>query len=346
MISKINLSNFRNHDEYSVELEEKVVFVGPNASGKTNLLEAIFTGITGNGFRGSDFELIKNNQPWSRIDIETNTGLRSVKIKSDHAGKTTKILELDGVKKPIRSFRKDAAAVLFEPNELRMLSGPPELRRAWMDKLLTQTSLFYEDSLKRYRRALFQRNNLLKKSASQDELFVWELKLGEYGEQLVAARSDLFNDLSNKIELLYQNIANTKDKIDIAYTNQQIESYASWLIGKLESDRERDKLAGFTVNGPHRDDFTISRNGTNISDTGSRGELRSLVLALKFYELEKLEAYLNIKPLLLLDDVFSELDSVRRQSLLETTSRYQSIFTTTDPPDSISSSTRVIRLAP
>jgi len=346
MLNKISLAHFRNHKSIEFSFSEQVVIVGQNAVGKTNLLEAIYTSITGFGFRGKDDELIQQGEDWLRIDLETESAKRTVKIQSDN--KITKTLEVDGVKKTPRSFRENTAVVLFEPNLLRMLSGPPDLRRTWVDNLVSQIDPVYEDSLKRYKRVLFQRNNLLKKAASDDELFVWELKLGEYGQKLVESRSLFFHELNSVIESLYSSISRQNDAISVEY-NPQNKAYASWLISELQTRRARDKILGFTSVGPHRDDFVIrhKESGSTFSNIGSRGELRSMALALKFYELKLLENRLGLKPVLLLDDVFSELDSTRRKSLIQTAQEYQSFFTATDLPDFLNhKTTQVIELAP
>jgi len=342
MLKTIAVQKFRNHESFSCSLQKQTLVVGSNAVGKTNLLESIYVGLTGSGFRGNDKDLINFESSWGRVDLQADRQ-KTVKLEVNSTGKIIKTLEVDSVKRTPRDFCKNDAVVLFEPNELRMLTGPPELRRAWMDNLISKIEPKYSDSLARYKRALAQRNSLLKRNANDDQFFVWELKMGEYGEQLVNQRMALASKANKSLPRLYSGISNKDDLVEIVYRIPS-ETYASWLVGKLALSRERDKLIGFTPNGPHRDDFDIFRNGASINSTGSRGELRSMVLSMKFYELELIEKARSIKPVLLLDDVFSELDENRRVALLNVTANYQSIFTSTDKPAAFVNDVDIIKL--
>jgi DNA replication and repair protein RecF len=184
-----------------------------------------------------------------------------------------------------------------------------------------------------YRRVLAQRNALLKRGASyaNQQLFAWNVRLSELGTKLAEARSDLIIEINKNISEDYARISHKKAKVEIFYDSQfPIESYASKLLDKLETNIKTDLERGFTGHGPHREDIIIYLNGQPVSATASRGETRSLVLALKIFELELIEKTRGQKPIFLLDDVFSELDGARRHALVDHLKNHQTIITTTD----------------
>jgi DNA replication and repair protein RecF len=184
-----------------------------------------------------------------------------------------------------------------------------------------------------YRRVLAQRNALLKKNprSLREQLFVWNLRLSELGGRIARERHLLTGRFAERINDLYGNLAGQSNEIALTYTTQfPIDSYETAMLHKLEESIDLDVLRGFTAAGPHRDDLQVSMDGHEASETASRGETRTLVLALKIMELQLLEELRGVKPLLLLDDVFSELDGRRRRALTGFVSDYQTFITTTD----------------
>lgn len=343
MFSRLELQNFRSYKEAGFDLGPGVnVIIGPNASGKTNLLEALYVLSRGSSFRTDDTALIRAGAGWSRVDAMYNDDQITIKLITTNSSPRKTYLKNDKAVK-----HHQTSVVLFEPDQLRIVHGPPDLRRAWVDSLIGQTDQLYQDALDRYTRALRQRNRLLKNNAHPDELFVWEIKLSEYGSQLVAKRLSLIHWLNQKIEPLYQKLANNKDKISLSYKSTLGADYGSELLLGLQSRRDRDKLIGFTTIGPHRDDIAIFFNGQLLSETASRGERRTLYLCLKFLEAQWLQEHKNDTPILLLDDLFGELDDKRKRQLQTILMGHQIIITSTDDHpvgNKLGASKRVIKL--
>lgn len=333
MISSLRLQNFRSYSDYTTELAPGVnIIVGPNASGKTNLLEAIHVINRGKSFKVSDKNLIKHSEDWARIDVSDDKGKRTWKLE-EKDGKYDKSFNINEtvVKRLTNKYQR--TTTLFEPNHLRLLNGSPETRRNYLDQILIQTNQEFADALRKYNRALKQRNSLLKQytNTSSDDMFVWDVKLSEYGGLVNNQRKDLIKHINSVVGENYSEIAGKKTKINIEYIDTVIaKDYTSSFLKTLQESLVNDKARGFTSCGPHREDFKVFMDGEDCSITASRGESRTLVLVLKLIELKLLEKELDQKPLLLLDDVFSELDGKRRRALTEHISGYQTLITTTD----------------
>jgi len=332
MIRDIRLQNFRSYRDESFEFSSAVnIIVGPNASGKTNLLEAILMLARGSSYRAKDVELVSFNEPWTRLDAHTESGMRILKLMLEP--QTSKTYELDDKVYKRLSLQHTLPVVLFEPNHLQLLHGAPDQRRTYLDDLLEQTHGGYATLLKQYRRTLAQRNALLKRShrPTNEELFPWNLRLSELGAVIARRRAELCTILNEKINSAYKDISHTATETSLHYKPKlPLDSYETSLLHKLEHDLPVDVFRGFTAAGPHREDFEVLFDGRLAEETASRGEVRTLVLALKSIELGILYEARGIKPLLLLDDVFSELDGARRRALTEHLASYQTFITTTD----------------
>ena len=329
MIVLLSIKKFRNHADVEFGIDSPlVVVIGQNAKGKTNLIEAVYVAMTGGGFRANDGRLINNESERSRVTLNTNNTIRTVDLNKHGAAKTFSINQR--VVPTQKAFAKSGPIVLFEPEELRMLTGPPDLRRSWLDTVLSETTTDYEQTLAHYQRALRQRNRLLKTGATaEDQYFVWELKLSEYGQRIVATREKLFEELNSGVLTdLYKQISGGSESVTVEYLTPDGD-YSTWLAGSLRLRREHDQRLGHTTLGPHREDFSILRNETSLLSTGSRGEVRSAVLALKLFEVQLIERVKGIKPVLLLDDVLSELDVNRQKALMNAIKGCQSFITAT-----------------
>jgi DNA replication and repair protein RecF len=342
MISDIRLQHFRSYTDDTFEFAPGVnIIVGPNASGKTNLLEAILVTARGSSYRVKDGELVQYEQPWARLDAHVsgsddsdNTNemsLRTIKLINDPTpGKT---YEIEG-----RTYRRLMAnrmlpVVVFEPNHLFMLSGGPDLRRAYLDELLEQINPAYNRARKDYRRVLAQRNTLLKRLGHEaaGQIFPWNVRLSELGGTLARARMELLDDMNITASELYGSLAHHDTEIELRYESKlPADSYASALLRALEHNFALDVARGFTGAGPHREDISVLIRGRPAQTSASRGEARTAVLMLKVMELRLLEQSRGLRPLLLLDDVFSELDGARRQALTGYLQDYQTFITTTD----------------
>lgn len=332
MITTLRLQNFRSYRDASFEFTPGVnIIVGPNASGKTNLLEALLVVAQGKSYRVKDQELITFTKPWARLDSLSETGgNRTVKlIAKPEPGKA---YEIDGKQFKRLTLQHTLPVVLFEPNHLRMFSGGSERRRDYLDDLLEQTTAGYAVTRRQYRRALTQRNTLLKyPNTTPSHLFPWDVRLSQLGGIMVRARNELVNRIAAELPKHYKKLSQTKTKVTLTYTNQwPVEAYESRFLKKLESGLEDDRRRGFTAYGPHREDLVVYFDGRPVQETASRGEVRTAVLALKIMELKIIGDLRQTTPLLLLDDVFSELDGRRRHALTDYLAQYQTFITTTD----------------
>jgi DNA replication and repair protein RecF len=319
MLTDLRLQKFRSYTEESFEFSPGVnIIVGPNASGKTNILEAILVLTRGASYRAKDSELVQFDQPWARIDGHSElSGLRTVKLTIQP--EISKTFEIDGKSYKRLNLEHSLPTVLFEPEHLRLLVGSPERRRDYIDTLLEQT--------------ISQRNNLLKQHQSNpgDQIFAWNLRLSQLAGVIMRARREVVTTINQDIGTLYKQLSQTKNKLTLVYQNQwPIDNYETQFLKKLETDFVVDQQRGFTGSGPHREDLQISFDDRLAQETASRGEVRTAVLALKLIELELIKSVRNINPIILLDDVFSELDGKRRHTLTDHLISYQTFITTTD----------------
>jgi len=329
MISNLRLQNFRSYADASFEFEPGVnIVVGPNASGKTNLLEAVLVLARGSSYRARDAELVRFDEPWARLDGFFEKQTRSTKIEPP-----AKTFIIDDKPYKRLSLDKTLPAVYFEPNHLQLMTRGPDQRRDYFDDLLERSRPAYKSLLSSYKRTLAQRNALLKhhRRNAMRQLFVWNIRLSEQGSQIALARHNLVDDINGLLAKTYSDISHKKSKVRVDYDIQfPVGDYASRLLRKLETATETDFERGFTSYGPHREDFIFYLNEQPAGQTASRGETRSLLLALKIFELGLIERIRGQKPMFLLDDVFSELDGSRRRALVERLSGHQTIITTTD----------------
>lgn len=334
MIDSIRLQNFRSYADESFEFGPGVnIIVGPNGSGKTNLLEAIQVMASGSSYRVDDADLVRFDSQWARLDTVSGAAKRTLKLQAEN-GRIKKSYVFDDRPYKLLTRPHVLPVVLFEPTHLQLLHGQPDSRRAYLDGLLTQLSPTYGLTMKHYRRALSQRNALLKspRPPSKEQLFVWDLRLSELGGVIARARLELVEDTAQALPKLYGKIAGSKKTaVGMEYKSKlPCEQYETALLKALERSHELDTTRGFTGSGPHRDDFTVLFDSRPAAEVASRGETRTALLALKIHELKMLEDKFGVKPLLLLDDVFSELDGKRRHALTTYLKTHQTFITTTD----------------
>ena len=331
ILKTLRVQNFRTHSDFILEIGEKSTLIsGANGSGKTSLLEAIYFALQGTSFRSSDKEILRNDgSSWFRIDLkDSKDSLRTI-IFNDAVQKSKKQFLVDGNKKARLSANLRIPVVLFEPDDLQLLSGSPTRRRNFLDYFLSQIFPSFQLALTRYNKALKQRNNLLKRdNVSKDELFPWNLMLAEYGAEIISKRQDFLELLNSKIEEVYFEISGVKDEIKIDYLGEKVSK--NEILAILSENIERDKILGYTNFGPHKHDIQFIFNKKPAQNVASRGENRSLVLALKFIETDILADLTSKRPIVLLDDVFSELDDDRQKLLTKHFSKYQTIITSTN----------------
>ncbi len=333
--TSLQLRNFRSYTDTSVELSAGVnIVVGPNASGKTNLLEALLVASRGSSFRANDRALIKHGEEATKIlAITSESQERSVVVKIIDQDKTQKEIKINDVPIKRMTVEKTVPTTLFEPEHLRMIHGSPELRRDYLDGILSILEPDYKTILNRYKKALAQRNRLMKddRTKTPDDVFVWDVQLSEYGARLNQSRHNLVAKINKEANKVYSSVSGQKTKLDVFYDRGgETGDYASWLLKTLQSKFSSDRLRGFTTRGPHREDLEFEIDGKDASTAASRGETRTIVLVCKVMELQLVEETLDRKPIMLLDDVFSELDGSRRLALADYLKDRQTIITTTD----------------
>lgn len=331
MILNLRLQHFRSYADSTFEFGPGVnIIVGPNASGKTNLLEAVLVLCRGSSYRAVDKDLVQHKKDWARLDGETHNQKRSVKLRLQ--GDLVKKEYTDGgtVLKRL-PLQRTVPAVVFEPNHLQLLTESPELRRNYLDDVIEQTVPGYGELRRQYKRTLLQRNRLLKQDFLPDQIFVWNVRLSELGGQVAQRRMAFVVEHNAELKKLYNKLAGKRLKIDMEYSTKINKgSYSSNMLNALEARTEIDRERGFTTIGPHRDDLLLMINGYPIANSASRGETRTMLLALKLLEVRSVEKARATKPILLLDDVFSELDGARRRALTEYLRDHQTFITTTD----------------
>jgi len=335
-LTSLSATNFRNLKNLQVEFGTPVVgFVGENAQGKTNILEAIYLLSVGKSLRvKNDSALVCHETDLFRVvgDFKSSAGEKiELTVACQLRPERTKILQKNGQKKTARDFVGNLPAVIFQPEDLNLILLSPSHRRRYLDILLCQTSRDYLAAKSEYDHAVRQRNALLtsiwKKQASPAQLDFWDEKLVTAGTLIVEKRKEFVTGSAEMLSEKFLAISGTEKVLTAALSGSAIspENYAEELIAR----RESDIASGQTSYGPHRQDLDLRLENEAVAETGSRGEIRSTVLALKLAELLWLEKIRGEKPLLLLDDVFSELDRGRQERLMQLTGDYQTFITTT-----------------
>lgn len=332
MLSTVLLNNFRSHAALQLEFSPLTnVIIGPNGSGKTNILEAVLMLGTGKSFRAHDNAVIQFGEINAKITANYLGYERSLKLERQSDATTEKTFTVEGKTYKRLTFYNTIPFVLFEPTFMQLIARGPDARREYFDSVLSRTQFEYQPVLNAYRRTLAQRNSLLKQPATaSDQLFVWDIKLGELAGKIVKKRLEYVKLLNQKTSGIYSKISDVPNTVAIEYlTNCQQKNYVNSLIKGLQKAASQDKERGFTSLGPHRDDFGFLLNEKPAATSASRGENRTLLLALKIIESEALHEARSQKPILLLDDVFSELDETRQTKLVDYFKENQVIITTT-----------------
>jgi DNA replication and repair protein RecF len=332
-VNKLSVQNIRSHKKYSLKISPSItVITGSNGSGKTSLLEALYLALQGTSFRGSDKDILRNKSPWWRIDLGFDDFTkRTITFDPELEANRKKITIDDKIMYRLPA-RYKYPVVLFEPEDLRLLHGSPARRRQFIDRIISQLDPLYLNAIHKYERALKQRNNLLKKNHTiPTELFVWDVTMSEYGSYIIEKRIAFIERINNQLNDAYNIIAKSKDNVSVHYSNTYIGDIKQKLLNDLHNHSERDMILGYTSTGPHRHDVIFQFNNSPALEVASRGEVRSIVLATKFIEVGIIEQITNIKPTILLDDVFSELDEGRQKYLMDS-QKGQIIITSAHTP--------------
>lgn len=334
-VKELKLSGFRNYqNETFTFCPGTNIIYGENAQGKTNALEAIYLFSIGKSFRTQqERELIHFDEQIAKVEIVYDDSKRENKIEFAVRRDKKKQIKINGV--PIQKMGELIgcfAVVLFSPDELNLTKGSPNARRRFLDIAASQMYPKYYHILKRYHKVLYQRNNLIKKLRYErhenlkDTLAVWDEKLIDYGMMVISYRKQLVESLMLHAKKIHREISGEDLFLDYKTAFSTKEEFAE----KLRCAFEREVEIGFTLYGPHKDDLEIEVAGKDIKTYGSQGQHRSAVLALKFAQADYIYELTGEYPVLLLDDIMSELDSYRRAYLAEKIKDKQVIITCTD----------------
>ncbi len=334
-IKELKLNNFRNYKALNIEFSPNVnSLVGRNAQGKTNLLEAIFFACIGKSFRtGKEKELIRWEQEGCKITLKANNEFRDKIIEVMLQKGQKKSVRMDGINiRRIGDVLGEVPIVFFSPDELRLVKDSPEERRRFMNIDISQTNKRYFYLLSRYEKILDNRNKLLKSSPNKEVVLetidIWNRALASAGIKIAKERRDFISQIAPFAEKANEYISGG-ESLRVEYRGIDVESEEEY-IKKLEKSFDRDYKLGYTSFGPHRDDIDIFLSGVEVKSFGSQGQQRTAALSLKLAELEIIKERTGEYPVLILDDVFSELDENRRKRLLKFTSRCQTFISTTD----------------
>ncbi len=344
-ITRLELEHFRNIERTDINLNEGVnVFFGDNAQGKTNILEALWLFTGGKSFRGAkDSELVHFNETKSILNIQFDAGKRA-QTEQLNIENNKRMAKLNGVSQDSASkMWGNLCMVVFSPEQLGTIKEGPEMRRRFIDSAICQLKRRYASDLNEYMRILTQRNSLLKDIPKHAQLMdmidVWDIRAAKTGAKIIAARLDYIQKLSPKAEAFYDGLSSGKEKLSISYTctaNNQMEildqsEMFPLLYDAIKASFKADMEAGYTKIGPHRDDLEILIDGKSARAFGSQGQQRSAILALKLAEASMIMEQAEEPPILLLDDVMSELDAHRQDYILNHISGWQVFITCCDP---------------
>ncbi len=336
----LKLENYRNiKDDIITPCEGVNMIYGDNAQGKTNLLEALWLFCGGHSFRASkDNEVIKWDKNFARLEMRFFGQEREQTAKLLFSS-NKKQVEINGVeKKSAASLIERYCAVVFSPEHLNLIKRGPSERRKFIDSAICREKLKNAVVLSKYNRILNQRNSLLKdiykRPSLEDTLPIWDEPLVKNGAVLIKKRMDYVNMLSDKAAVYHNGISKGKENLKIRYVSSvdaeisdSIEIISEKLKNKLIENKKDDIRAGFTNFGPHRDDIEILINGKNAKSFASQGQQRSAVLSMKLAEASVLKERMGENPVILLDDVLSELDGGRQDFLLNELTNCQVFIT-------------------
>lgn len=333
-ILNLELKNYRNCENISLNLSaNKVLIIGKNAQGKTNILESIYYLSQLKSPRTSNIkDLLKFEENSFEISADINKADTDINltVKYENSKKTQK---LNGLKTTPKNFKSALKTVLFSSEDLMLLRGAPQDRRNWLDRAISQIYPAYDERLSKYEKIRIQKSNLLKQQDINIELLdIFNQQLVITGSNIILLRQKFLKELKEHAVKKYSNIAET-EKFDIKYSikEDEINAIAEYLTNELETRKKEEIARKQACVGPHRDDILFFINGNDATKFASQGQQRTVVLALKLAELALIKEKLGESPILLLDDVLAELDDIRQNYLLKTIEfETQTIITSVD----------------
>ncbi|MBR2404127.1 MAG: DNA replication/repair protein RecF [Clostridia bacterium] len=331
-IKNIKLQNFRNYEKELIEFSPKMnIIYGHNGQGKTNIVEAIHFFQSGKSYRcQKDIEALKFGEDYFKIEalFETNKGKSDALIfVNDKKSVRVNGFQLEKLSELVGEYNM----VIFTPDYLKLIKDGPGVRRQFIDSFISQIKPTYFKNLISYYRVLKQRNNVLKQKNMLQTLDVWDEKLASLGVKICKMRKSAIDKINETINIIGEESSLT-EKIKLLYTPSVKGDFEDKenFIKQLKSSLQRELEKGMTLIGPHRDDFEIFMNDINIKKYGSQGQMRSCILKLKLSECEIIKEKTGDTPILLLDDILSELDEKRRKFFLQSIKDKQVIITCTE----------------
>lgn len=348
IIESIELKNYRNYEELHMELNEGTnILYGDNAQGKTNILEAVYVCCTSKSHKNAkDRDIIRFDQDESHIKMQIRKNDVPYRIDMHLKKNKPKGIAINGM--PIRRASElfgIANVVCFSPEDLNIIKNGPSERRRFIDMELCQLNKLYVHSLVQYNKVLVQRNKLLKELAFRPDygetLDVWDMQLVNYGKEVMEYRGDFVCRLNEMIHGIHARLSGQKEDLKICY---EPDTAAAQFEEALKRSRTQDMKQKTTLCGPHRDDISFFVNGIDIRKFGSQGQQRTAALSLKLSELELVRQLIHDRPILLLDDVLSELDAGRQNHLLNAINDIQTIITCTGLDDFVNNRFKIDKI--
>ena len=332
-IKSLELQNFRNYPELKVEFDQKTnIIYGDNAQGKTNILESVYLCATSRSHKGAkDKEMIRFGEEEAHIKMIICKNGLDHRIDMHIRKSKSKGIAIDGI--PIRRASELFGlihVIIFSPEDLSMVKNGPAERRRFMDLDLCQLDRLYTSQLSAYNKVLADRNKMLKdlwiKPEYEEILPLYDIKLVNYGKYIIEAREKFLNQLNDMVKEIHSSLTGGKEELVLSYEpNVSAARFEEELV--RGADRDRHQI--LTLTGPHRDDICFLSNGIDLRKYGSQGQQRSAALSLKLAEIELVKSQSKEYPVLLLDDVLSELDSSRQENLLGRINHIQTMLTCT-----------------
>lgn len=338
-VTKVILSNFRNYSHQEVEFcPDLNVIEGLNTAGKTNLMESVYVCGVGKSPRATkDKEMIMMGENQAHITLFVQKKHRSHRVDV-HLAPNGKKIAVDGVNITKMSELMGVVNVIyFAPDELKIVKADPSERRRFINISLCQQSKSYYNALSRYNRILENRNRLIKEANTVQDLEhvlpEWNIQLAEEGAKIIVARSHFLTAINQIADPIHRSIAGPEEDLSLVYSRAIQEDYDAiynHLLAELSNNYPKELSLRYTATGPHRDDFCIVSRNSDLRIYGSQGQQRTAALTLKLAEISYFEKNTGEKPILLLDDVLSELDVNRREALINATTGIQTLLTCTE----------------
>lgn len=334
-IRKIELTNFRNYDKFKIDnLEDINVIIGANGIGKTSIIESIYVASTARSFKNNDENvMIKSNSDYFKIKVLVDDEIRTKQLEYllTNNGKKTKINSR--LKKKISDYIFQYKVVLFSPDELKIIKESPTVRRNYLNVNLSQINKTYIKLLNTYNVLIKNKNEYLKKlyiNGNLDERYldILDLKIAEIGSQICLIRKEYIDKINKKIKRIFKKFKKD-DEVYVDYQSQFLNKNNDEILMNLKKNRIYEETIGFTKTGVHRDDFMFLHNDKNAKEYSSQGLQKLILLSFKMAELEVLIDDYYEEPILLLDDLFSELDIINQNSIINNLNTKIQVFVTT-----------------